>query len=287
MELIRKKELKYFGKTGQLYIQRDSNLKLDSDVSFMICQYFGKLCGLLNKDLRNRWKNLIGISVDFNSVVDVQFPQKLIKYVRKISIYLIDFRAESLTTFPNLTEVIFRYEPLGYKYYVPSVNILELSRLPKIKTICINVIICGDYDFLPKDVLEKIWICANVDKISYLKNKEMIKIVSIFSKKFPKISKEGPNYITFDNVISIYLGIRHYYNNGALYGAKINIITSYDILAIDYYENVMKSLYSDIGIATELLIFGEVFPNKGCNPYSSKMNTDILDVTISEKENHK
>lgn len=280
MELIRKKESKYFGKTGQFCIQRDVNLKLDSDTKFMICQY-------LNKDLRNRWKNLIGISVGFNSVVDVQFPQNLVKYVRKISMYLIDFRAEPLTIFPNLTEVIFRYEPLGYKYHVPSDNILELSRLPKIKTICINVIICGDYDFLPKDVLEKIWICTNIDRITYFKNKEMIKIASIFSERFPKISKEGPNYITFDNIISIYLSIRHYYNNGELYGAKINIITSYDILAIDYYENVMKSLYSDIGIATELLIFGEVLPNKGCNPYSSKMNANILNVSKSEKEKHK
>lgn len=296
MDKLLELEKAYFnlGKTVFKFNNEDisSNIELNDDIHYEISKHLGKTGGLLNKTLRKKWLKR-GICVDYDYVVDKKVPPHLIKYISKLRIY---------QHFPDKTEIL-RFVKLR-EVCVPFSNSMDSTNLKFVEFLKgIDHVILGEdcsLKLINKLDHDKVSVHTDSDSkiIKYQDYKDMkskyidISILKILETGGPFDNLPEAEYpILFSDICSVYLFLSK--------GIKIStpkikfiIVIDDDIHNIDYYLNVIKPLYDELGIETMLDIFGRSIgyaPISGSriNLYFGLIYTKInLNTLISDDIEH-
>ena len=154
MEIIKQAELNVGWENIKPYIsylefwKNKTDIELPQDCLFSITAYLGNICGLLNRDIRKKWLNIIGIHIHHEAINTL--PEKLIAHVKSFRfgkpicrkkhilsdfevLGQINFDTDRISKFKNLNAIwfsppnAFLYFPQYQKEYLKSIT--ELHRL--------------------------------------------------------------------------------------------------------------------------------------------------------------
>lgn len=279
MEEVKAAELEYYGEYIPLYINyvefwnTENRVQLDSDSAFTICQYLGQICSLINKDFRNRWTKFVGFCFHYDTLASDGISKKFLAHVTNLTIQQQD-PSYLLPYLKNLRKVYF--ECKVYPHRLESILIVKpevLLNFSQINKISIDSRLIKYVSHLGSEILENLTVISDYAEIRYrdfLERKEETDAAGIIYKLYNKtLSKTHTIHLDFRSLISFYCLLRSKYLRGNEQISKLKIIVRIrsDILAREYYENVVKKLYNNIGVQTDIKILGHPLPNYGFDPF--------------------
>ena len=284
--------------------QNKPDRELNSDELFSITKYLGPLCSILNKDLRKKWLNIIGITLKYG--IYKVLSMDIAKYVSDLELgsdkicrmfrdqsEVYKFCDEIVDKLPNLRILSFNLVS-DIQIYAWELN--EIETIPTKMSKMIEVMLTR----LSLHEIRVYWIGGYGN---YMSEHYLDTYVNDF---FPNLSEEHRSKIVLinksDGTVFNYcdvIGLYGYINKNrdkyilykeikldltqtiAGYGSsmgKTTLLISYHPNIIEYLNSVIVPLYKELGINLELVIFGQIILPPDYNPSIIDTTSSIIDM---------
>lgn len=274
MEKIIEAQTEYYGEYIPLYINYlefwnpEKKTELDSDTTFVICQYLGDICSLINKDFRHRWKIFVGFHIH-SKKYQTDYPKSVADYVTKLTIYEHTIDENQINLFPKLRELNLNLKNLGAYIGLSGMEktVSSINRFKNLEKITITSNLSDLIKNVNENISEKIYIIDRNSEMTFNEWKIYRKIKKVnvdgcinYLRASSKYVPEFWNIFLHDLVLLYTFLVSDYTTQDTkerITKIKINVIMHNDYNEIDYFENIYKKLYSELGIKLSSIVIGK------------------------------